>query len=118
MATALIRPLAWEPPYATGTALKRQKRKEKRKKNHKRKARRGGEAEGFFSRVGAAEPSPVAEEAVGHVRCDTYLLPFHVHVPDDNPTVTTTGDELPRVLCIGQGLDFVTVKEARVSDSS
>ena len=24
-ATALIRPLAWEPPYATGAALKRQK---------------------------------------------------------------------------------------------
>jgi len=27
-ATALIRPLAWEPPYATGVALKRQKTKE------------------------------------------------------------------------------------------
>ena len=26
-ATALIRPLAWEPPYATGEALKRQKTK-------------------------------------------------------------------------------------------
>ena len=25
VATALIRPLAWEPPYATGAALKRQK---------------------------------------------------------------------------------------------
>ena len=28
-ATALIRPLAWEPPYAMGTALKRQKAKKK-----------------------------------------------------------------------------------------
>ena len=28
-ATALIRPLAWEPPYATGSALKRQKKKKK-----------------------------------------------------------------------------------------
>ena len=27
VATALIRPLAWEPPHATGVALKRQKRK-------------------------------------------------------------------------------------------
>ena len=27
MATALIQPLAWEPPYAAGAALKRQKRK-------------------------------------------------------------------------------------------
>ena len=31
-ATALIRPLAWEPPYATGVALKRQKTKRKKKK--------------------------------------------------------------------------------------
>ena len=31
-ATALIRPLAWEAPYAAGTALKRQKTK-KRKRN-------------------------------------------------------------------------------------
>ena len=27
-ATGLIRPLAWEPPYAASVALKRQKRKE------------------------------------------------------------------------------------------
>ena len=30
-ATTLIRPLAWEPPYATGTALKRQKDQKKKK---------------------------------------------------------------------------------------
>ena len=29
-ATALIRPLAWEPPYATSAALKRQKNKTKK----------------------------------------------------------------------------------------
>ena len=35
-ATAPIRPLAWEPPYAMGTALKRQKdKKEKEKKERK-----------------------------------------------------------------------------------
>ena len=28
-AATLIRPLAWEPPYATGMALKKQKRREK-----------------------------------------------------------------------------------------
>ena len=28
-ARALIRPLAWEPPYAMGAALKRQKKKKK-----------------------------------------------------------------------------------------
>ena len=30
VATALIRPLAWEPPYASGVALKSKKRKRKR----------------------------------------------------------------------------------------
>ena len=31
-ATAPIRPLPWEPPYAAGAALKRQKTKDKKKK--------------------------------------------------------------------------------------
>ena len=30
VATALIGPLAWEPPYAMGVALKRQKKKKKK----------------------------------------------------------------------------------------
>jgi len=30
-ATALIRPLDWEPPYATGMALKRPKKKKEKK---------------------------------------------------------------------------------------
>ena len=30
-ATASIRPLAWEPPYTTGVALKRPKKKKKKK---------------------------------------------------------------------------------------
>jgi len=34
VATALIRPLAWEPPYAAGVALKRQKDKKKKKNDH------------------------------------------------------------------------------------
>ena len=32
IATALILPLAWEPPHAAGVALKRPKKKKKRKK--------------------------------------------------------------------------------------
>ena len=32
VATALIRPLAWEPPYAMSAALKRTKRQKKKKK--------------------------------------------------------------------------------------
>ena len=31
VATASVRPLAWEPPYAMGAALKRQKEKRKKK---------------------------------------------------------------------------------------
>ena len=34
-ATALIRPLAWEPPYAASAVLKRPKKKKKKKKNRK-----------------------------------------------------------------------------------
>ena len=33
---ALIRPLAWEPPYATGVALKRQKRHLKKRKKERK----------------------------------------------------------------------------------
>jgi len=35
--TALNGPLAWEPPYAVGSALKRQKTKKKKKKRKERK---------------------------------------------------------------------------------
>ena len=36
LATALIRPLAWEPPYAEGVALEKVKRPKKKKKKKKR----------------------------------------------------------------------------------
>ena len=36
-AVALIRPLAWEPPYSMDAALKRQKTKKKKKKRKKEK---------------------------------------------------------------------------------
>ena len=36
VATAVIRPLAWEPPYAAGAALKGQKTKTKTKKKEKK----------------------------------------------------------------------------------
>ena len=36
-ATARIRPLAWEPPFATDVALKRPKKKKKEKKRKQRK---------------------------------------------------------------------------------
>ena len=39
-AVALILPLAWEPPYAIGAALKRQKTKKEEKKEKKKKASR------------------------------------------------------------------------------
>ena len=36
-ATALIRPLAWEPPYAEGAAQKMAKRQKKKKRKEKKK---------------------------------------------------------------------------------
>ena len=36
-ATALIQPLAWEPPYAVGAVLKRQKDGKKKKKKERKK---------------------------------------------------------------------------------
>ena len=39
-ATALIQPIAWEPPYAVGVALKRQKKKKKEKKKEKEKKKK------------------------------------------------------------------------------
>ena len=36
-AIAPIRPLAWEPPYAEGVALKKQKNKKQKKKERKKK---------------------------------------------------------------------------------
>lgn len=56
----------------------------------------------FLSTARAARPAQPA---------DTYLLPLHVHVPDDDPTVAATGDELPRVLRVAKGLDSVTAKD-------
>ena len=40
-AVAPIRPLAWEPPYGTGVALKRQKDKRKEKRREEEKKRKG-----------------------------------------------------------------------------
>ena len=37
VAMALIQPLAWEPLYATGMAIKRQKKKKKERKQKKKK---------------------------------------------------------------------------------
>ena len=48
VAVALIRPLAWESPYAVGTALKRQKKKKKKKKEKKRKKEKKKSRLGHF----------------------------------------------------------------------
>ena len=44
-AAALIRPLAWELPYAMGVALKRQKDKKRKKRKRKRGSSHCGSAE-------------------------------------------------------------------------
>ena len=43
----MIRPLAWEPPYATGAALKRQRKKKERKKNYWNSGSGGHEMHNF-----------------------------------------------------------------------
>ena len=40
-AIALIRPLAWEPPYAAGVALEKTEKKKKKKRKEKKKERFG-----------------------------------------------------------------------------
>ena len=40
VATALIGPLAWEPPYATGVALEKAKKPQKKQQQQKRKTDR------------------------------------------------------------------------------
>ena len=45
VATAPIRPLAWEPPYASGAALEKAKRQKKKKRNQ------GPSAEVNYSKV-------------------------------------------------------------------
>ena len=55
-ATAPIRPLAWEPPYAAGVALKRQKTGKKRKEKRERKKERKRES------VGTEHPEQVELE--------------------------------------------------------
>ena len=39
-AAALIEPLAWEPPYATSGALKRQKKKKKKRDRERERERK------------------------------------------------------------------------------
>ena len=45
VATAWIQPLAWEPPYAVGEALKKQERKKERKQGRKRERKKEKEKE-------------------------------------------------------------------------
>ena len=47
VATAQIRPLAWEPPYAVGAALKRQNDKKKKKR---KKRKMGKDLNIYFSK--------------------------------------------------------------------
>ena len=62
-AAALIGPLAWEPPYARDTALKRKRKKESKKARKKeRKKKRKKRKEGRQTGVGRAEVGMAATE--------------------------------------------------------
>ena len=57
-AVALIQPLAWDLPYATGTALKcKKKKKEKRKKKKKEKKRKQNNQENLRNCLSLEEPT-------------------------------------------------------------
>ena len=45
-ATALIRPLAWDPPYAVGAALEKARRLKKKKEEEEEEITTGGEYSG------------------------------------------------------------------------
>jgi len=51
-ATAPIRPLAWEPPYATGAALKKKDKRPKKKKKKRKKETKGAPTVAAFSSGG------------------------------------------------------------------
>ena len=53
-ATAPIRPLAWEPPYATGAALKKKKEEEEEEEEEEEIVRQEGAAG-----VGRSQPGPL-----------------------------------------------------------
>ena len=73
-ATALIRPLAWEPPQAAGAALKRPKEKEKERKKVENKL-----GFGSFSHIhsGGIDCSPVSSRCGSVV---TNLTSIHEEV--------------------------------------
>jgi len=52
-ATALIRPLAWESPYAMGAALEKAKRQKKEKRKKKKKKRKESQ---FSERFRVSKP--------------------------------------------------------------
>ena len=60
-ATAPIQPLAWEPPYAAGAALKRQKNKNKKKQKAKQKKRDTA----AYNKVHLGDVYPVAIARMG-----------------------------------------------------
>ena len=57
MTTALIWPLAWEPPYALGESLKKKRKKEKKKK----KEIQNGLREFYFSTLSMRNKKQIIE---------------------------------------------------------
>ena len=73
-ATALIRPLAWEPPYAAGMALEKAKDQKKKKKRRTRIYKGKDELNTLIfihqkapSRMGKDKPHPGREDTCKHL---------------------------------------------------
>ena len=72
----LVRPLAWEPPYAAGAALKRQK-KEKRKTQNKTKQKTPQKPKKEKKNILGSSHSRSVETNLTSIHEDAGLIPVH-----------------------------------------
>ena len=106
-ATAPIRPLAWEPPFATGAALKRTERQKKKKK--KKKAIESSPVVQWVKVTTAAQVQSLAQEllhAMGVHPPKKYGYKFFATSPikEWNPSPTHTIPRLAMGLALVSGL--------------
>ena len=79
LVTALIRPLAWEPPYAAGATLEKAKRqKGKKAKKRKKKKKKKKEREREFTVI-QKKINSLSQDRLGHMDIDLCCLLYLGH---------------------------------------
>ena len=68
-ATAPIRPLVWEPPYAVGSGLRKGKKTKKKKKKKKRNTHDGRISYNIFDLLAQLMLYPVSRVNINHCQC-------------------------------------------------